>query len=138
MIDSVFLIESVREKHRRAPLFAERERYLRYLFEIGIRRERVRNVATMLLHVVRLLKLDSSRPVGMDEILRGCERWVDDYKCSSTPQVGRGVLIYISVGSDQLASISRVPHRNSQTGASIWRHLIRVSERHAFTARPGF
>ena len=78
IIDSVFFIESVRETHRRAPLFAERERYLRYLFEIGIGRERIRNVATMLLHVVRLLKLDASRPVGMDEILRGCERWVDD------------------------------------------------------------
>ncbi len=78
MIDSVFLIESVRETHRRAPLFAERERYLRYLFEIGIGRERIRNVATMLLHIVRLLKLDSSRPVGMDEILQGCERWIDD------------------------------------------------------------
>ena len=78
MTDSVFLIESIREKHRNAPLFAERERYLRYLSEIGTRRERVRNVATMLLHVVRLLKLDSSRPVGMDEILQGCKRWVDD------------------------------------------------------------
>jgi site-specific recombinase XerD len=78
MADSVFLIESVREKHRKAPLFAERERYLTYLFDIGTRRERVRNVATMLLHVVRLLKLDSSRPVGMDEILQGSKRWVDD------------------------------------------------------------
>ncbi len=78
MIDSVFFDESVREKHRKAPLFAERERYLTYLFEIGTRRERVRNVATMLLHVVRLLKLQSSRPVGMDEILQGCERWIDD------------------------------------------------------------
>ena len=76
MIDSVFLIESVREKHRKAPLFAERERYLTCLFEIGTRRERVRNVATMLLHVVRPLKLESSRIVGMDEILQACERWV--------------------------------------------------------------
>jgi integrase/recombinase XerD len=78
MMDSIFLIESVRETHRRAPLFAERERYLRYLFEIGIGRKRVRSIATMLLHVMRLLKLDSSRPVGMNEILQGCERWVDD------------------------------------------------------------
>jgi site-specific recombinase XerD len=76
MIDSVFLIESVREKHRKAPLLAERERYLAYLFEIGTRREQVRNVATMLFHVVRLLKLESSRPVGVDEILQGCERWI--------------------------------------------------------------
>ena len=70
MIDSVFLIESIREKHRMAPCLAERERYLAYLFEIGTRRERVRNVASMLLHVVRMLKLDSSRPVSIDEIIQ--------------------------------------------------------------------
>src|ERR1017187_6939405 len=78
MIDSVFLVESVREKHRNAPLLVERERYLAYLFEIGTRRERVRNVATMLLHVVRLLELNSPRLVGIDEILQGSKRWVND------------------------------------------------------------
>jgi hypothetical protein len=78
MIDSVFLVESIREKHRKAPLLAERERYLAYLFEIGTRRERVRNVATMLLHIVRLLELNSPRHVGFDEILEGSKRWVND------------------------------------------------------------
>lgn len=82
MIESIFLVESVREKHRNAPLFAERERYLAYLFEIGAQRERLRSVARMLLHVVRLLKLESSRPVGMDEILQGCQRWLADPSAS--------------------------------------------------------
>lgn len=76
MIDSVFLAERLREEHREAPLLAERERYLTYLFAIGLPRVRVRNAATMLLHVVQLLKLDSSRPVGMDEIVNACEAWV--------------------------------------------------------------
>jgi integrase/recombinase XerD len=80
MFDSVFLTDSDRQKHRKAPLFRERERYLTYLFEIGTRRERVRDVATMLLHVVRLLELESPRPVGVDEILQGCQRWIDDSK----------------------------------------------------------
>ena len=78
VIESIYLIESIREKHRIAPMFAERERYLRYLSEIGVRRERVREVASMLLHVVRLLELNVTRPVGMDEISRGCERWRED------------------------------------------------------------
>jgi len=78
MIDSVYLIASVREKHRKAPLFVEREKYLSYLLEIGTDRERVRSVATMLLHVVRLLQLDSLRPVGIDEVLAGSRRWMDD------------------------------------------------------------
>lgn len=77
-IDSVFLVESVREKHRTAPLFAERDRYLAYLAEIGTHRERIRSIATMLLHVVRLLDLRSFRPVGMDEIQSGVRRWVGD------------------------------------------------------------
>lgn len=55
---------------------------LTYLLEIGTRRERVRNVATMLLHVVQLLNLDSPRPVGIDEILQGCERWIDNSNTS--------------------------------------------------------
>jgi len=77
-MDSVFLVENIRERHRNAPLFAEREKYLEYLFEIGTRRERVRNVAAMLLHIVRLLELNSPRLVGMDEVLLGSKRWVDD------------------------------------------------------------
>ena len=78
MIDSVFLIESIREKHRTAPCLAERERYVTYLCEMGTRRERVRNVASMLLHVVRMLRLDSLRPVSMDEIVQGSKHWVDE------------------------------------------------------------
>ena len=78
MMDSVFLVSSIREKHRKAPLLLERERYLAYLFEIGTRRERVRYVATMLLHIVRLLELDAPRLVGIDEILKGSQRWVND------------------------------------------------------------
>jgi len=68
MMDSVFVLESLREKHQNAPLLPERERYITYLFEIGTKRERVRNVATMLLHIVRILELDSIRLVGVEEI----------------------------------------------------------------------
>jgi integrase/recombinase XerD len=59
-------------------LFAERDSYLTHLLENGCRRRSVRNVASMLLNVVRVLELDTSRAVGMDEILRGCDRWLSD------------------------------------------------------------
>jgi len=78
MMNSVFVLESLREKHRRAPLLPERERYITHLFEIGTKRERVRYVATMLLHIVRILELDSIRLVGVDEISLASKRWVDD------------------------------------------------------------
>jgi hypothetical protein len=49
MIDSVFLGDTIREKHRNAPLFAERDSYLTHLLQNGCRRRSVRNVASMLL-----------------------------------------------------------------------------------------
>jgi len=78
VIETVFVDERVWEKHRLAPLLPEREQYLKYLSEIGTRRERIRNIATMLLHVVRLLKLESLHPVGPEEIELGCGRWICD------------------------------------------------------------
>jgi len=78
MSHSAFFVESIRQKHRNAPCLVERERYLAYLFEIGTRRECVRNAAAMLLHIVRLLKIDSPRPVGLDEIVMGSKLWIND------------------------------------------------------------
>jgi integrase/recombinase XerD len=73
-----------------APLFAEREAYLSHLLGVGKSRKCIRNIATMLLNVVRLLKLDSSRRVGMDEIIRGCRLWVDDPNANRFRRLGVG------------------------------------------------
>ncbi|HLJ78869.1 MAG TPA: site-specific integrase [Acidobacteriaceae bacterium] len=78
MIDSVYLMESVRERHRKAPLLLEREKYLTYLSDIGTDRKRLRSIATMLLHVVRLLQLDLPRPIGVDEVVAASRRWMED------------------------------------------------------------
>jgi len=77
IIDSVFS-DRVSKKHRRAPLFAEREKYLTFLTQTGIRRIRLQRVATMLLHIVRLLNLESLRPIGSEEIKRACDRWIEE------------------------------------------------------------
>jgi site-specific recombinase XerD len=78
MIDSIYLFQSSRDKQRMAPMFMERERYLRYLSQIGTSRQSIKIVATMLLHVVRVLELKATRPVGMDEIAQGCDRWTGE------------------------------------------------------------
>ena len=78
MLESVFLVESICKKHLAAPLVAEREQYLTHLFAIGTNLVRVRNVAANLLRVVRLLEMDSLRPVGLDEISESCKRWADN------------------------------------------------------------
>jgi integrase/recombinase XerD len=88
MFESTYFIESIREKHRNAPCRAERERYMAYLLEIGTRRERIRDVATMLLHVVRLLELNVFRPVRMDEIIEGTKLWLEDPEAQSHRKTG--------------------------------------------------
>jgi len=78
MIESIYLFKSLREKHLTAPMLTERERYLSYLCEIGTRQPQLKSVANMLLHIVRVLELNATRSVGMDEFLRGCERWMGE------------------------------------------------------------
>lgn len=76
MIDSLFSLECVREKHRQAPMLVEREKYLSYLAEIGVQQRRLKLIANMLIHVVRLLEIEEIRPIDMVEIRRGCQLWV--------------------------------------------------------------
>jgi len=54
MIDSLFVRERVRLKQREAPLLKERERYLIALLDQGVCKARVRSIACILLHVIRL------------------------------------------------------------------------------------
>ena len=54
MIDSLFVRERVRLKQREAPLLKERERYLIALLNQGVSKARVRSIAFILLHVIRL------------------------------------------------------------------------------------
>jgi integrase/recombinase XerD len=78
MIDSLFLWPSVREKHRRSPLLQEREQYLAHLSHRGISLPRMRAVANLLLHVVRLMELSALRPIELEEIDEAGAQWAAD------------------------------------------------------------
>ena len=78
MIESLFSQQNVRCKQLTAPLLREREDYLIRLLSQEVSTPRVRDIASMLLHVVRLLKLDSPRIVHIEEIRDAAARWVHD------------------------------------------------------------
>lgn len=65
MIEDIFKWERIRSIQREAPFLRERERFLLYMLNQGIGKPRVRTVASILLHVVRLMELDRLRPAGI-------------------------------------------------------------------------
>lgn len=78
MIENLFVFESSRSKHRRAPFLAESEEYLSYMLSEGVSKQRVRTIAAMLLHIIRLMELTAFREVDIAEIERGAQRWMTD------------------------------------------------------------
>lgn len=66
------------EKHKAAPLCAERERFLVHRRAQGMCRKNVRGLASTLLHVVRLLNLVVPRQVTLAEIERAGDSWAAD------------------------------------------------------------
>jgi hypothetical protein len=61
MIETISPWPSVRLRHESAPLLKEREQYLKHLLQLGYSRVSVRNTAAYLVHVVRLLNMNSMR-----------------------------------------------------------------------------
>ena len=78
MIEKIFVFDSTRSKQRSAPLLQERELYLSYLLDAGFTQKRVRSVAAMLLHVVRLMELNHLRLVDKAEIEEASIRWLSN------------------------------------------------------------
>jgi len=62
-------------RHRQAPLLREREAFLRHLQQQGTSRKALVNLAGMLLHVMRVLKLNQMRDMSLEEIRRAARRW---------------------------------------------------------------
>lgn len=88
MIESIFVFESTRSRQREAPLLKEREQYLSYMLDQGVSKQRVRTIASMLLHVIRLMDLNCLRVVDRAEIQEGSQRWLMDTGSHKTRRPG--------------------------------------------------
>ena len=78
MLDRLFEWKRARVKQREAPLLKERERYLLALLNQGVSRTRVRTIACILLHVIRLMEIAELRSVDRNEIRQAAQRWLTD------------------------------------------------------------
>ena len=56
----------------------EREQYLSYMLREGASKQRVRTIASMLLHVIRSMELSCLRVIDTAEIQQGSQRWLTD------------------------------------------------------------
>ena len=101
MLETLRQVPFFVNRHREARLLKEREMFLRHLEQQGTSRNALLSISNELLHIVRLLRLESMRDVSLDEIRHAAERFVLEGK--SNPRVR-------SCG--HTASFSCTPRRN--------------------------
>ncbi len=75
MIETITSWPSVRLRHASAPLLKEREEYLSHLLQQGFCRESVRSRAAYLIHIVRVMNMNSMRSVSQREIEGAGQSW---------------------------------------------------------------
>ncbi len=78
IIDRIFSWSRVRHAQLTAPVLAEREQYLAYLLENGVSRQSLRSTACSLMHLVRILDLQSMRAVHVSELEQAADLWLID------------------------------------------------------------
>ncbi len=59
MLEVIFRTRSALKRHRDVPLVKEREEFLMHLLDQGSSRPAVRTIAILLLHVVRVMEIES-------------------------------------------------------------------------------
>ncbi len=75
ILNVVFAFESTRQRQRAAPLLSEREALLRSMLQQGTSVRRLRSIASMLLHVLRILELQTLRVVDLAEVREAGLTW---------------------------------------------------------------
>ena len=112
MIERLFTWPSVRSKQLAAPLLREREQYLSHLLNQGVSVNRVRSVATMLLHIIRLVKLDLPRIVQREEIEKASLQWTTDIESHITRKAGpcsEGHFVFVALKWLRFTNLLYVP-----------------------------
>lgn len=77
IFDTIFKHRDAREKHLKAPALPERERYLSHLTKQGLSARFVNERASLLLQVVRIIRIQSKR-VDEEEISRAASVWEEE------------------------------------------------------------
>ncbi len=96
MIETVFTRKRALRTQQEAPLREERERYLSALWTQGVSKPRVRSIAGLLLHIVRILELTELRQVHLEEIRKAGGLWLVDSSAHTTRQPGNTSLYFFT------------------------------------------
>jgi hypothetical protein len=92
----VFTYRPAIDRYERAPLKEERDRYLANLKAQGTSHGRIKCVASTLLNIIRLLRLDVVRTVTPEEVLQAGESWEKESPRLPSPgSVNHGKLIFL-------------------------------------------
>jgi integrase/recombinase XerD len=75
MLEKLFNYPAVLVRHKKAPLFEERDRYLAYRAEDGFAHETLLRIARELLQIVRVLNIPSTSNVMPEQIRAAADRW---------------------------------------------------------------
>jgi hypothetical protein len=78
MIESILEKRSALWRHRQAALLKEREQFLAYCQQEGTSRKALRNMAAELIAVIRLLRMEELRVVGLEEIEQAAKVWAEE------------------------------------------------------------
>ncbi|MCG6534282.1 MAG: site-specific integrase [Syntrophales bacterium LBB04] len=109
MLEGLFKYPAAVARHRCAPLFEERDRYLTHCAQQGYAHNTLLRIARELFQIVHLLKIPSGSAVTVEQIRRAAERW-------ARRQCGRGRAhflawsrkLFIGVATDWLRCIGRL------------------------------
>ncbi len=74
----IYVHPLAQQRYARAPLLREREAFAAHRLSIGFNRRAVRMMSTVLLHVIRILKLSEPRAITREEVLTGGREWASD------------------------------------------------------------
>ncbi len=78
MIELLFKFESTRFRHTSAPMLDERVMFLKHLHHQGTSLRRLKSISAILLHIIRILDLQSARMVSPNEVIDAAQRWASD------------------------------------------------------------
>jgi integrase/recombinase XerD len=76
-IETIYQKKWVVSRHKEAPLLQEREQFLVHCQQQGTSYKALQNMAAELLAVIRLLRMEELREVGLGEIKQAAKRWVE-------------------------------------------------------------
>jgi integrase/recombinase XerD len=100
IVESIFEHNMLRKRQLEAPLLRERELFLTHMLEQGTSKRAVRSLATMLLHIVRLLDCSALRKIDLPEIDRASLLWTSDpgfYRGREPGETSRSSFTYLAV-----------------------------------------